>query len=177
LIFFIGFFGIRQVGIFHVNKSAPTLVLKDPELSVVNESEITAKENSREKRKYQKSGLTANHSKQLHLDLAAIMTSEKLFRENELTLVELARRLNTQPNYLSQVINEHEGKIFYDYINNLRIAEFIRLVALPENRKYTLVALAELCGFNSKSSFNRHFKKVTGQSPSDFIKTVSVSEN
>jgi AraC-like DNA-binding protein len=84
-------------------------------------------------------------------------------------------RLNTQPNYLSQVINEKEGKIFYDYINTIRIEEFKRLAVLPESRKYTLLALAEQCGFNSKSSFNRYFKKVTGQSPSEFMKTVRES--
>jgi AraC-like DNA-binding protein len=75
------------------------------------------------------------------------------------------------------VINEREGKNFYDYINCLRIEEFKRLAAAPENRKYTLMALAEECGFNSKSSFNRYFKKVTGKAPSEFMQAVSDSVN
>jgi YesN/AraC family two-component response regulator len=103
------------------------------------------------------------------------MNTEKVFRESELSLADLARRLNTQPNYLSQVINEREGKNFYDYINSLRVEEFMHLVASPDSRKYTLLGLAQECGFNSKSSFNRYFKKVTGKSPSEFMQADSES--
>ena len=105
-----------------------------------------------------------------------MMSLEKPFQESELSLADLAHRLNTQPNYLSQVINEREGKTFYDYINTLRIEEFKRLAASQESKKYTLLALAEQCGFNSKSSFNRYFKKVTGQSPSEFLAGFPASE-
>ena len=104
------------------------------------------------------------------------MHDQKLYCNSELSLAELASRLNTQPNHLSQVINEREGKNFYDYINSLRIEEFKQLSAGADSRKYTLLALAQQCGFNSKSSFNRYFKKVTGQSPSEFIFAESGSE-
>ena len=154
-ILFIGFFGIRQVGIFH-----------SQEIAVVNIKEETE---IPEKRKYQKSGLSADASEVLHRDLTKLMSTQKLFRESELSLAELSNRLNTQPNYLSQVINEREGKNFYDYINTLRIEEFMKLTADPDSKKYTLLGLAQECGFNSKSSFNRYFKKVTGKSPSEFV--------
>ena len=85
---------------------------------------------------------------------------------------DLARRLNTHPNYLSQVINEKEGKNLYDYVNTLRIEEFIKLVSQPHNQNLTLLSLAYECGFNSKSSFNRYFKKTTGQSPSEYLKQL-----
>jgi AraC-like DNA-binding protein len=181
-VLFIGFFGIRQVGIFHSpqllsqsnNEKATPLVSEEIENKAIAEYQLQAET---EKRKYKKSGLSIEGSETLHRDLSIIMSTEKLFRESELSLTELARRLNTQPNYLSQVINEREGKIFYDYVNSIRIEEFKRLAVLPESRKYTLLALAQQCGFNSKSSFNRYFKKVTGQSPSEFMKTVSGSEN
>jgi len=148
---FIGYFGIRQVGIFHSAESKPS----EPEDS--------------EKRKYQKSGLTAEVSERLHYALADLMNRDKVFRESELSLNDLASRLHAPANYLSQVINEREGKTFYDYINTLRIEEFKRLAATPDSRKYTLLGLAQECGFNSKSSFNRYFKKVTGTSPSQFV--------
>ena len=102
------------------------------------------------------------------------METEKIYTESELSLSELANRLNTLPNYLSQVINDKEGKNFYDYINMLRIDEFKRLVSRPENRKYTLLSLSYDCGFNSKSSFNKNFKKVTGQSPSEYLNNPQV---
>jgi AraC-like DNA-binding protein len=92
-----------------------------------------------------------------------------LFTNSELNLSELATRLNIYPNYLSQTINEREGVNFYDYVNNLRIEEFKRLILIPENQKYTFLALAFDCGFNSKSAFNRFFKKSTGLSPSEYL--------
>jgi AraC-like DNA-binding protein len=178
-IVFIGFFGIRQVGVFHSSEVSSPEDKQEASINptLENDSRIESQLLSgEEKRKYQKSGLSPEGSEILHRQLAHVMIDEKLFKENELSLTDLAARLNTQPNYLSQMLNELEEKNFYDYINTLRIAEFKRLIAIPENRKYTLLALAQQCGFNSKSSFNRYFKKVTGQSPSEFMLTVSDSE-
>ncbi len=155
-ILFIGYFGMRQVGIFH------TLPVASPP------APDNADENA-EKRKYQKSGLTADAAERLHRDLITLMTETQAYRESELSLSELAGRLNAPPNHLSQVINEREGKTFYDYINTLRVNEFRRLATSPESKKYTLLGLAQECGFNSKSSFHRYFKKVTGKSPSQFV--------
>jgi AraC-like DNA-binding protein len=161
---FIGFFGIRQVGIFHGWES-------ESKNELVGDAEAPV-----DKRKYQKSGLDAEGSEALHQQLIGVMIEKKLYCQNELSLSELAKHLNTQPNYLSQVINEREGKNFYDYINTLRIEEFKRLAIAPDSRKYTLLALAQQCGFNSKSSFNRYFKKVTGRSPSEFVEGDSDSK-
>lgn len=170
---FIGFFGIRQVGIFYSPTVGEGQTGLSPRGEVLLERETMLEP---ERRKYQKSGLRSDQSEVLHFQLSQMMSQDKPYQESELSLTELARRLNTQPNYLSQVINEREGKTFYDFINTLRIEEFKRLATSQESRKYTLMALAEQCGFNSKSSFNRYFKKVTGQSPSEFLAAFSESE-
>ena len=178
-VLFIGLFGIRQAGIFHsLPNISPVININKEDATVVAREDVTqlAMERGEEKRKYQKSGLSAEASETLHRQLSLIMANEKLYRESELSLSDLAARLNTQPNYLSQVINEREGKNFYDYVNTLRIEEFKRIAASPDSKKYTLLALAGQCGFNSKSSFNRYFKKVTGQSPSEFVLSASDSE-
>lgn len=75
---------------------------------------------------------------------------------------DLARQLDIHPNYISQVINSVEQKNFYDFINEHRVEEFKQLVSLSENQHFTLLALAFECGFNSKTSFNRNFKKAMG---------------
>ena len=67
-----------------------------------------------------------------------LMETEKLYTESELSLSELANRLNTLPNYLSQVINDKEGKNFYDYINMLRIEEFKSTGIPPGKQKIYL---------------------------------------
>lgn len=172
-IFLIGFFGIRQGLIFdtrysEINQRSETEEIPEPEL--VHHS-------ATENLKYLKSGLLPDASQAIHAQLSALMASEKFYRNNEFTLMDLAERLGVLPNHVSQVINEREGKNFYDYINNLRIQEFLQLVGTPESRKVTLFALAQQCGFNSKSSFNRYFKKITGQAPSEYMQRTMSTQN
>ena len=97
------------------------------------------------------------------------MNKDGIFKNEDLTLSELAKTLNAHPNHLSQVINEREGKNFYNYINAIRIKEFIKLASLPENKKYTMISLAYDCGFGTKSTFNKHFKANTGKTPTQFF--------
>ncbi|MEQ1554948.1 MAG: helix-turn-helix domain-containing protein, partial [Ferruginibacter sp.] len=110
----------------------------------------------------------------IHLNLSKLMDKEKLFKNPELTLSDLAQKLLVHPNTLSQVINSVEQKNFYDYINLQRIEEFKSLAFLPENKEYTLLSLAFECGFNSKSSFNRNFKKATNLSPSEYLNQANI---
>jgi AraC-like DNA-binding protein len=175
-ILFIGYFGIKQVGIFTEKKehtfpeyavqpeTGKAIFSKQEESIEIDEDEII------EKKKYQKSGLSEEQAAQTRDELSELMATEKLYKNSELTLADLAARLDIHPNYLSQVINDKEGVNFYEYINALRVEEFKRLTALPENRQFTLLSLAYDCGFNSKSSFNRAFKKVTDHSPSEYLK-------
>jgi AraC-like DNA-binding protein len=167
-ILFIGYFGIKQVGIF-TNRPMDFV----PMPNGTGALPIDAVENdSIEKKKYQKSGLTEEQAAAVQANLAHLMATEKLYKNSELALTDLAARLDIHPNYLSQVINEKEGVSFYDYVNALRVDEFKRLAALPESQQYTILALAYECGFNSKSSFNRYFKKATDLSPSEYMKTL-----
>lgn len=145
LVFLIGFFGIKQVRIFGTHAPPPI-----------------------EKEKYSKSGLTEEKADKLYESLIQLMTQEGLFRKNDLSVNDLADRLDVHPNYLSQIINAREGVNFYDFVNRYRVEEFKRTASDPRNRHLTLLALAFDCGFNSKSSFNRYFKKATGQTPSQF---------
>lgn len=170
---FIGFFGIRQVGIFHSYELRPAAQQLSADSMSTIESKNEIADEIIAKKKYHKSGLSVEDSEILQRQLALLMHDEKLFCNSELSLADLASRLNSLPNHLSQVINEREGKNFYDYINTLRIEEFKRLATSPDSRKYTLMALAEASGFNSKSSFNRYFKKISGQSPSEYLQSVS----
>lgn len=150
-VFLIGFFGIRQVRIFS----------------------DTAKPEDEEKEKYSKSGLTPEKFEELYGSLTSLMKREALYRKNDLSVGDLAARLSVHPNYLSQVINAKEGMNFYDFVNRYRVEEFKRLLSDPKNRQLTLLALAYDCGFNSKSSFNRSFKKATGQTPSEYFSSLS----
>jgi AraC-like DNA-binding protein len=103
-------------------------------------------------------------------NIEVLMDIQKVYLEPELTLTELAKKDGTNASVLSKVINKTYGLNFSDYVNRYRVNEVIRLLEQPEYQNFTLLAVAYDAGFNSKSTFNRAFKKVTGVSPKDYPK-------
>lgn len=103
-----------------------------------------------------------------------ILYKHKMYEEPELTLFDVAKKLNTNISLLSKAINNAFACNFNELVNGYRIQAFENLIALGEHKKQTLLSLAFECGFNSKATFNRAFKKVKGISPQEFIKTSSL---
>jgi len=103
------------------------------------------------------------------LKVDELMEARKIYLEPELTLTELAKKIGTNASQLSKVINGVYGKSFNDYVNEFRVQEAIRLLQTPAYRNFSLLAIAYDAGFNSKSTFNRAFKKVTGKNPKDYL--------
>ncbi|UOQ76780.1 helix-turn-helix transcriptional regulator [Hymenobacter sp. 5516J-16] len=95
------------------------------------------------------------------------MEAERPYLAPELTLGELATQLRTNTSWLSRVINAGCGQNFNDFINEYRIREAERRLRDPQFRHYTLLAVALEVGFNSKSTFNRVFRKLRGVTPSE----------
>jgi len=183
-VLWIGYFSIRQVQVFRYDNSYPQdeTAFKtgslDEKSSVDNvenitEPDIPATNQNQENVKYQKSPLSEKDVSMIYERLKQCMNEKKPFINPDLTLNDLAKSLEVHPNHLSQVINSNEHKNFYDLINEKRIQEFIQLISQSSSQKYTLMALAYDCGFNSKASFNRNFKKYTGVTPSDYLKNLS----
>ena len=105
--------------------------------------------------------------------LLRLMADEQPWLEPELTLTELAQRLRTHPALLSKVINAGCGQNFNDFVNTYRVAEARRKLADPRYGHYSLVGVALESGFNSKSTFNRVFKKLAGQAPGEVARPKS----
>jgi AraC-like DNA-binding protein len=99
-------------------------------------------------------------------DIQKIMIEESLYKDPLLTLITLSLILKTKPYLITKSLNTILQKKFTDYVNELRIEEVKRALQDPENNNYTLLALAYDAGFNSKASFNRAVKKITGKPPS-----------
>jgi len=101
--------------------------------------------------------------------LNSMMVEQHIYTEAELTLTELARKMETNASLLSKVINSRFGMSFNDLINKFRVEEAIRLMGDARYKNLNLLAIAFDAGFNSKSTFNRAFKKITGKNPKDFM--------
>jgi len=165
MVMFIGFFGINQLNIFSTNSTIEVEVNDNFKNTETKSNTIDTPKLKR----YEKSGLNETMALHIYKNLNILVKENAIYKNEDLTLVELAKQLKVHPNHLSQVINEMEGKNFYNYINSLRIKEFIKLASIQENKKYTMISLAYDCGFSTKSTFNKHFKLQTGKTPTEFL--------
>ena len=125
--------------------------------------------------KYEHSRLTDEEKVEYLEKLVDYFKKDKPFLNPELTITEVARKLNVSVKYLSQVINESLGKNFYDFINSYRIEEAKRQLANESKSKKTVLEVLYDSGFNSKSAFNSAFKKHTGFTPTEFRKRPLIN--
>ncbi len=109
-------------------------------------------------------------------ELDRLIEEEKIYTDTELNEKRLAEAMNIPSYILSNLLNEHKGKSFSTFINELRIEESIRILSDPKNHSLTLFAVALDSGFKSESVFYPNFKKYTGLTPSQFKKKV-ISES
>ncbi|MEO1419037.1 MAG: helix-turn-helix domain-containing protein [Bacteroidota bacterium] len=105
------------------------------------------------------------------------METEKAYLRPKITLSEVAEAIGTNTHELSRTINEGFEMNFNEFINNYRVKEFQNRLANNEHASHTLLALALEVGFNSKTAFNRAFKKITGQTPREYVKNLSANQD
>jgi AraC-like DNA-binding protein len=117
--------------------------------------------------KYKSSKLKKDEAQDWIEKLNEYAAANKPFLNPDLTLNQLAEALDITPRILSQIINEYFNQNFYDYINKLRIEESKKMLIDTASKKTVLEILYET-GFNSKSTFNNIFKKMTGLTPTEF---------
>ncbi len=125
------------------------------------------------KKKYKKSSLKKEETELYYSKLDNYLKEEKPYLQSNLTLRQLAEKIDLHPNYLSELLNEKIGKNFSGYINHFRVEAFKKLAKEPKNAHLSLLGLAYESGFNSKTAFNTFFKKETGMTPKQYLKSVS----
>jgi AraC-like DNA-binding protein len=101
--------------------------------------------------------------------ITASMKHDQFYKDAELTLSQLAKTLSTNSSVLSKVINQGFGVNFNDFVNEYRVKAVMESLMAGEQKNQTLLGIAFDCGFNSKATFNRAFKKQTGQSPKEWM--------
>lgn len=120
------------------------------------------------------------HEKLLNPEYAekidSVMRSEKPYLMADITLDMLAEKLAIPARDLSMIINRHFDNNFYEFINNYRIEEAKKILIDPKNKDKTITDVYLEVGFNSKSVFNTFFKKIVGQTPSEYRQVRQAPE-
>ncbi|MDC1106439.1 helix-turn-helix domain-containing protein [Prolixibacteraceae bacterium] len=123
--------------------------------------------------KYAKSTLDVEASEKLKFNLQLYMYEDKPYLTTQLRIKDLSDLLGVPLHHLSQVINEHFHKNFYEFINSYRVAEAKLLLSDSMYSNYTLSAIGYEVGFNSKSAFYNAFKKNTGITPLEYKRQMN----
>jgi AraC-like DNA-binding protein len=154
LILVLGFYGLKQGNIFVSvpEKFDMQKALDFPEL---------------------KDTLKSDEEKFVH-QLLTYTKNEKPYQNPDLTLAGLSDELKVSPEYLSGILNGRLGLNFFDFVNHYRVEDFKTLCKDPKNKNITLIGLAYNCGFNSKATFNRVFKKSVGCTPSEYLRKIAL---
>jgi AraC-like DNA-binding protein len=159
--FAISYFGFFQPSIFFSARGSE-LVPEVRQAPVIEQ----------DKTKYKKSSLTEERASEYLERIITLLETERLYLQPDLTIQEISDKLEVPKHYLTESLNTYLGKNFYTLINEYRIKEFKALASDNKHKHLTLLALAYDSGFNSKSAFNLVFKKQTGETPSQFLRTL-----
>jgi AraC-like DNA-binding protein len=145
------------------------MAMRQPEARAAEKEETTPAP------KYERSTLTPERAERYMKKLLQVMETERPYTDGELNLQKLAARLSIPAQHLSQIVNERLKQSFTDFINAYRVEEAKRKLLDPGLSHYSVLAIAEDVGFNSKSSFNAVFKKHAGMTPTEFRNSANLT--
>jgi AraC-like DNA-binding protein len=147
IIYIVGYIGMHKLNILSERKKIRLSIIKSSKSSSINKS------------------------KNEHIaHLEKIVIQNQGYLNPNLTLDSLTEELQLSKSHLSRIINAELNTSFTDYINSLRVSEAKKLLLNSDFSNYTLIAIGLESGFNSKTTFNTVFKKLTNQTPSQFRK-------
>lgn len=102
--------------------------------------------------------------------LKKVMNEEELYKNSNLTVIELAKVVGTSSHQLSQILNDNLGKSFTTFINEYRIEDACKMIL--SNQQFTLEGIGYEVGFNSKSTFFATFKKIKMVTPAQYLQST-----
>ncbi len=105
--------------------------------------------------------------------IKTLMETDKPYLNPDLNLSDLAKQAHVTRAQLSEIINSGFNKNFNDFVNEYRVETFKTKLQEGKQAQLSLLGIAHECGFNSKATFNRVFKKLTSHSPTQYLNTLS----
>ena len=161
-VFFLGYYSIKKTPFY---RSYHIDGLDTLELDAI----------TKQPEKYEKTRLKEDEIPGLKKKLLDYLYEEKPYLNKNLSIGELSEAIDVPTYQLSQLINDQLGKSFFELINSYRVDEVKQRFFEPKYSNLTLLGIAMECGFNSKASFNRIFKQLTNQTPTEYIKTKKAA--
>ncbi|MCM1050919.1 MAG: helix-turn-helix domain-containing protein [Paenibacillus sp.] len=123
--------------------------------------------------KYRTTRLSDVECRRVLRKLDAIMRTERPFTNPDLKVSDLATMIGYNTHALSYTFNQYLKTNYYDYVNEHRVKAFKEMLEKDPNLvKYTISAMSAKCGFSSRASFFRYFKKFTGSTPAEYLKSL-----
>ncbi len=126
------------------------------------------------KKKYVNSKLNDKNSQKYKSLVDSFFNSNEIIFEQNVTLQMISEKLDISSRELSQIINEHFGMNFKEFLNNYRIDKAKKMLLSKDSELYTIEAIAEKVGFNTRASFYRAFKNKFGITPTDYKKSQNI---
>ena len=160
-----GYFGLKQDKLYIEVAGVTT-----EEFKINNVDNATNKSND----EYNETIISDEEVKDITSQLQHHLVNDKPYKNKEIRVIDLARKIGTSKQKLTYVIKNVMETNFYGIMNKYRVLEAKELLKQPKNKNYNIDVISEMAGFQSKSSFNACFKKVTGQTPSEFRKKLNV---
>ncbi|WP_099767650.1 helix-turn-helix domain-containing protein [Chryseobacterium sp. 52] len=125
-----------------------------------------------EEKRYANKKILDEYALPLAEKLEKIITEQELYKNPDLKLSDLAKKINVSTHQLSQLLNDNLGKNFTAYINEYRIQEACQLIAKDQGIKLEVIGYE--VGFNSKSTFYAAFKKHKNTTPNGYKEQLST---
>ena len=154
-------------------------IINQPEIFRQNlemNHEIEEAESPAGTEKYARQSIDEKTQDEYLAKLKAYMEEKKPYLDENITIKDLSDEIDIPSHHLSIAINNRLGKNFYTFINEYRIKEALSILDDPVNSDASIIAVAFRAGFNSKSTFNSVFKKITGKTPTEY-RSASPSES
>ena len=154
VIYFVAYYSLKQKEIYPVEEQ--------------QRNELISIDADSDKEEVKRKLISDEELLKIKTQLENIMVLQEPYLDSELNLIKLAEMLSVSTHHLSYVINTGFNKNFFQYVNEFRV-EYAKIL-LKKDSKLSILGIAYESGFNSKTSFNTTFKKVTGLTPSEFKK-------
>lgn len=161
-------FNVKNLAVFIVQAIVGSLVVVYIGLRNLNVQVSSAIETAKETNRFNPE--TNINFKNIQL----LFENQKVYLDCELRITDVANRIFLTPNYVSKIVNENANMNFNDFVNHYRVNEIMEKFRKNEHQKKSIFALAQESGFKSKSTFQTVFKKITGKTPTQYLKEFDI---